>query len=719
MNNQKRKRPSQDQGIGGTKHFTIRHYSYSPDAKRQDSASQFVFERFDSSLSLAEDPENTIFVYEINPREFPRALENCFLEFQSFSDRKAFIESVRQRGESDDYSIGKRRLSSILSRKIRHCQTDAKKIREAFKELGVLLAEDPVIREPLVDDLGSLGGDNAVKNYIKTRLPDAGEDELLSIVNLAKSADNPDNPIFQKAILSRIEKLGLEDENPDLLKTVFAMVDCRLLSDSQFRSSLDIRAAKEDATKSIEEFFSTRHRHRLKDWKPLPEIAEKELLALKNRLSRIATKRIIGALAGLLALTGLGSGAVYLYNGLNDTHDIVLCSGAEAGSEKTGVHPLFLSEIQGETLKLNRFSKIAFPIPSCEGYQFNGWTLEGSDSFCTGIGIEGGMGLSQKEMRFYPSFTPIQYSINYLELKADRPSSFPASFTRASDTFSLPTEVESLGFAFTKWTLPSGDPIEEIPFGTVGDIDVTANWDICHYSVQFRGYEGVNPAFTADIEYRNDDFSYTVNAEEKDFNDAYCPGYRFLGWYEGETKITKLDPMAARNMVLTPRFSEIEYPVDYSNLEGVGNPNPTTYKRTNGNVPLESISRLGYDFLRWEYGGSPISSLSFEGLRLAEKTDGTSISLAAIWAAKSYQITYSFVDSVSGEPISGVTNGNVSSFTHSESGTITLVNPIASGYRFEGWFLKDGASLLSITKISKTWTRDVEIVGTFVPTTGV
>ena len=99
-----------------------------------------------------------------------------------------------------------------------------------------------------------------------------------------------------------------------------------------------------------------------------------------------------------------------------------------------------------------------------------------------------------------------------------------ASFNQAM-TVTLPTAENLLktGYVFVGWKNNQGDTVTEIPVGTIGDVTLTAQWEINIYTISFNANGGT----------LTDNATQTVKHGEK-IAEPSMPtreGHVFLGWY--------------------------------------------------------------------------------------------------------------------------------------------------------------------------------------------
>ena len=118
------------------------------------------------------------------------------------------------------------------------------------------------------------------------------------------------------------------------------------------------------------------------------------------------------------------------------------------------------------------------------------------------------------------------YTITYNLAEGEFVEGFSAqaSFNQAM-TVTLPTAENLLktGYVFVGWKNDQGDTVTEIPVGTIGDLTLTAQWEINIYTISFNANGGT----------LTDNATQTVKHGEK-LAEPSMPtreGHAFLGWY--------------------------------------------------------------------------------------------------------------------------------------------------------------------------------------------
>ena len=102
-----------------------------------------------------------------------------------------------------------------------------------------------------------------------------------------------------------------------------------------------------------------------------------------------------------------------------------------------------------------------------------------------------------------------------------------------------------------------------------------------------------------------------VEGEEVILKEATKEGYKFLGWYIGETKVTSISPEAKEDIELTAKWEKIKekYQITYILNGGTNNAsNPSTYEEGE-KVILKEATKEGYKFLGWYKDGELVTEV--------------------------------------------------------------------------------------------------------------
>ena len=162
------------------------------------------------------------------------------------------------------------------------------------------------------------------------------------------------------------------------------------------------------------------------------------------------------------------------------------------------------------------------------------------------------------EVRVDESDFAIKYNLNGGENHAENPLGYSA--------LELPLvlkEASKAGYAFLGWYNSADEKVEAIPAGTLGDVEVSAKWQIVEYTIKVSGLEGA----TFEGGYALPDH-YTVESDEIVFAAPAKVGYKFLGYYAGEEKVEKVAKGSTGNVELVAKWEMEEYTISYETAHG-------------------------------------------------------------------------------------------------------------------------------------------------------
>ena len=119
------------------------------------------------------------------------------------------------------------------------------------------------------------------------------------------------------------------------------------------------------------------------------------------------------------------------------------------------------------------------------------------------------------------------------------------------------------------------------------------------YSITYNGVEdAINP--NTITTYKESD---TIKLQP-----AIKEGYDFKGWSNGEDNIEEIKNSKG-DITLTALWDLHEYSIYYANVDGIDNPNKTTYTILDEDITLEDVYKEGYNFDGWIYNGNKITKV--------------------------------------------------------------------------------------------------------------
>jgi len=319
-----------------------------------------------------------------------------------------------------------------------------------------------------------------------------------------------------------------------------------------------------------------------------------------------------------------------------------------------------VDSLLAETYTVNT-DTITLPTPTKAGYNFSNWT--------TGAGIvitEIANG-STGNYTLTANFTPITYFVTYIDDKTKTEGN-PDSYIVETTAVVL-THNDVLGYRFLGWFDQSNKKVEVIGGGELGDITLTAKYEIIEYSISYVLNGGVmqnpNPS------------EYTIEQSIDRFLSPSKLGATFLHWkniYTGQ-EISSIAIGSYGNLVLEAVFEDIiaeEFFVITYYVDGKKFLLDSVESDTKVH-DVVSPTKDYYVFEGWYSDQSFTNRVDTNTIVTAD------MSLYARFTPINYKITYEFVDA-NGTPLNEVTNSNNNWFNIENP--VEFVSPSKLGYTF-------------------------------------
>ena len=291
----------------------------------------------------------------------------------------------------------------------------------------------------------------------------------------------------------------------------------------------------------------------------------------------------------------------------------------------------------------------SLPEASKEHYTFVGWfTEEGEKVEALGVDIIG-------VTKLVAQYEAVSYELSY-ELNGGEVEGNPETYT-VEDQIALVAPTKH-GYKFLGWEL-NGELVEEIALGTSGNLELAAKWEVVEYELSFELNDGAAEGLPS---------SYSIEAPIEALPEAAKEHYIFLGWYDGETKVEKLDADNLGITQLVAKYEAVKYEISYELNGGKVESNPETYT-VEEEVALTAPEKLGYKFLGWELNGELVQAI-------AKGTSGA-LELAAKWELVVFELSF--------ELNGGASEGLPSSYSI-EAPIEALPEAAKEHYIFLGWY---------------------------------
>ena len=308
------------------------------------------------------------------------------------------------------------------------------------------------------------------------------------------------------------------------------------------------------------------------------------------------------------------------------------------------------------------------PYPLRPGYEFAGWTLDGSGMLpATTLIIYYG---TTGDLHYKAEWRLAEYTIN-MDLNGGSGKE-KVVYTITDEDFELPTPTRN-GYEFVGWTgerITTPQTRVKIPKGSTGNKTYTANWKVIQYTI-ITLLEGGNAGSSGAYVYTVEE-TFTLPTPTR-------TGYTFWGW-TGEG-ITKPQPSVTIPKGSTGDKTYIENWVETGytitlDLNGGSGKEKVIYTMTDEDFELPTPTRNGYEFVGWT--GERITTPQTR-VKIPKGSTGNK-AYTANWKVIRYTITL-------------VTNGGavIASIRYTVEDSVTLpIPPERPGYEFAGWVL-DGS----------------------------
>ena len=301
------------------------------------------------------------------------------------------------------------------------------------------------------------------------------------------------------------------------------------------------------------------------------------------------------------------------------------------------------------------------------GYEFAGWTLDGSGMlpFTPLIIYPGTTG----DLHYKAEWRLAEYTIT-MDLDGGSGQE-KVVYTITDEEFELPTPTRN-GYEFVGWTgerITTPQTSVKIPKGSTGNKAYTANWQVIEYTITLdtNGGPVVSP------------IKYTV---EDTFTLPYIlrPGYEFAGWTLDGSGMLPFTPL----IIYPGTTGDLHYKAEWRlaeytitmDLDGGSGQEKVVYTITDEEFELPTPTRNGYEFVGWT--GERITTPQ-TSVKIPKGSTGNK-AYTANWKVIRYTITL-------------VTNGGavIASIRYTVEDSVTLpIPPERPGYEFAGWVL-DGS----------------------------
>lgn len=310
--------------------------------------------------------------------------------------------------------------------------------------------------------------------------------------------------------------------------------------------------------------------------------------------------------------------------------------------------------------------------PTRIGHTFNGWYDEANNPMGKSFTLKAG---TIGDKVYSASWEAIKYTITYngLEGATNHQSNVNEYYiTDTPITLYAPSKPH---FDFGGWKTANNETVTSIAKGTTGNITLTATWAEKTYSIKYENL--LNATFENG---ETNPTSYKITTKNLSLYNPARVGYDFTGWtseqltYDSNTKLFTIKQESyGKEIVIEANWEAISYDITYElGTNGVNNGNNPNSYTIESSFTLQSPTRSGYTFVRWEKDGNAVTGISTGNIG--------EVTFTAIWTANPYNIEY---------VLNGGTKAENTPTIYTPDENTSIPNPTKDGYEFEGWTVKD------------------------------
>ena len=310
--------------------------------------------------------------------------------------------------------------------------------------------------------------------------------------------------------------------------------------------------------------------------------------------------------------------------------------------------------------------------PTRIGHTFNGWYDEDNNPMGKSFTLEAG---TIGDKVYSASWKAIKYTITYngLEGATNHQSNVNEYYiTDTPITLYAPSKPH---YDFGGWKVANNSTVTSIAKGTTGNITLTATWAEKTYSIKYENL--LNATFENG---ETNPTSYKITTKNLSLYNPARVGYDFTGWtseqltYDSNTKLFTIKQESyGKEIVIKANWEAITYNITYElGTNGVNNGNNPNSYTIESSFTLQTPTRSGYTFVRWEKDGNAVTGISAGNIG--------EVTFTAIWTANPYNIEY---------VLNGGTNAENTPTIYTPDEDTVIPNPTKNGYTFEGWTVKD------------------------------
>jgi len=269
---------------------------------------------------------------------------------------------------------------------------------------------------------------------------------------------------------------------------------------------------------------------------------------------------------------------------------------------------LNLNNGSGEQIieELDEPTSVDLVTPTRDGYDFVGWKCDGNILTESTIYVD-------KVITLNAVWNGKEYQVTLIDELDGYKNEMKVKY---GDMLSL-TDRKYPGYKFLGWYKET-ELVEGGVYDYLEDITLYARYEKNTYSISY--YVDGEIYETVDVLY--DDYVKHLDVEKK--------GYRFIGWYLDNVRVSNGKYQYTSDITLTAKFEQETYIINF--IDGNKEVQQPIYVKYLENIALPVMSKTGYTFLGWYDGEQKIEDGPYLGTY--------SMSLYTKWTPNTYYITF-------------------------------------------------------------------------------
>ena len=314
------------------------------------------------------------------------------------------------------------------------------------------------------------------------------------------------------------------------------------------------------------------------------------------------------------------------------------------------------------TTEMDNYNTISEPFDyNPQGYTLRGWKYNYTETGTKGFvfGDNGTVVTNENKLKLYPKATVNSYKVN-LQVGSDETVSKDTVYVSYDSSITLPVPTKT-GYSFVGWYYGSMKVTSNMGYCSqwtyAQDVALTPQWKINSYKVTLSSNISGGTLNGGGLHEYNSKVTILATTNV---------GYVWLGWFEGETKLTDdvqyVFTMKDADRQFTAKWSKITLE---NNISAAGSVEVQNASKVGENVTVKATTNIGYTFIGWFEGEVKLS----DEQEYTFKATAQNKTLTAKWELNKEMAGFTFSSTPTICTITGVTDNSITTITIPDSVT--------------------------------------------------